>query len=123
MTHPERAARRLSIAECVRDRQITVYEAAKWFRVSANYVVQACRTYGVTPPSPMTEKRNRVIEIIGDLFDLDLTVLAIAKRHGVSPTWVNTVLDKALKAGIPIPRRTKSPELAERNGTRAEVPV
>ena len=121
MTHPERAARRQAIAEYVRQTKCTVDEAATIFGVTVSTVAGACRAHGVKPAAKSRGLQPNTFKILADLFDATLTVDDIADRRGVTKQRVSQVFVQALKAGIPIPRRTKSPELASRNGTRAGV--
>ena len=123
MTHPERAARRLAIAEYVRETGCTVDEAAKRFGVTVSTAAGACRDHGVKAAAKSRGLQPNTLKILADLFDATSTIDEIADRRGVTKQRVSQVFVQALKAGIPIPRRTKSPEFAGRNGTRAEVTV
>ena len=112
------ALRRQKIAEHIRANNCTVAEAAKAFGVSYYAAYVACHEHGVKLADKL---QPSTLKIVADLFDSALTIADIATQYGITSQHVSQIFVKALKAGIPIPRPTKSPELASRNGTRAEV--
>ena len=112
------ASRRQEIAEHILANNCTVAETAITFGVSRYAVYIACRKHGVKLADKL---EPNTLKVLADLFDSTVTIAEIADRHGVTQQRVSQVFVQALKAGIPIPRPTKSPELASRNGTRAEV--
>lgn len=110
MTHNERWIRRRNIADHIKSTNCTVDEAAQLFGVSIAIVHGACREHGVTRPSSRTDNHVETLAIVADMFDASRTLSEIAKARNVSRQRVSRLFVDAVKAGIPIPRRTRSPQ-------------
>ena len=110
MTHEQRSARRQQIAEHVRDAGDTIGDAARLFGVSIATVRSACLEYRVKWPDSTHEKHVGSLELIAAMFDSTKSLAEIADSRNVSRQRVSRLFVDAVKAGIPIPRRTNSPQ-------------
>ena len=101
MNHQERRERRRRIAEYAAEHGLA--SAARAFGVSITTASSSCSEYNI---KPLCDERLTVrfssYEVIADLLR-GLSDSLIAKKHNMSRQRVNSVRNKCIEVGIPVP--------------------
>jgi CO dehydrogenase/acetyl-CoA synthase alpha subunit len=102
-THMERAERRKDIAEYVKNKQGTIEQAARAFKVTVTTVRQCCTIFGVpTGLSPKNVPHEKTYDVISYLLHNRCTCAQAAEEFGISKQRISAIRDMMRKAGIPI---------------------
>ncbi len=112
LTHAQRAERRESIAEKVRQ-GLSPAAVAREFGVSLGTVYLACRTHGVKPRprDPLKDGRSKVpvrqrtLAVLAQLAQTSRTLSEIATMHDLSVERVRQLMLYAHEAGFKFPHR------------------
>lgn len=105
LSHPERKSRRAQIAAAVKREKLTAAEASERFGVSIHTVWSACREHDVIPE--MFQNRMPSAYCILARLLKGESQADIARDLGISRQAVNQVKQRAIEAGIEIPRKRK----------------
>lgn len=107
MTHEERAARRALLAKAVEAGE-SVFDVAGRFGVSAQTVHAAAKAAGLKWANGRRVSAPGAFAVLAAVWDGERTMLEVARQFGVSKQYVSLVYRDAVRAGLPVPRRSRN---------------